>query len=128
MSYTARALALSGPAEEAHVQSSPPGSRADFIQALEVLSTKMESGGCRFDVGSLEIEQVQVAFLRCPREVWCEVFGEPERVVEHRESLPMFPIEVWEYECTDGPIECVGLQVDDLYGKRWVTFVRLCFV
>jgi hypothetical protein len=128
MSYTAKALALSGLAQQAQPPSCPPGSRADFLQALEVLSTRTESGDDHFELGQREIEHVQVAFLRCAYETWCDVFGQPQRIVEHRKSPRLFPVQVWQYDCTDGPIECVGQQVNDLDGKRWVTFVRLCFV
>jgi hypothetical protein len=55
------------------------------------------------------------------------VYGEPRTVEEHIESAPLFPVQVWRCECSDGPLECVGRQVDDLYGNRWVTFVRLCY-
>ncbi len=51
---------------------------------------------------------------RCPSETWCMVFGEPDRIEQHDESEPIFPVEVWEYPCVDGPIRCVGYQVDDL--------------
>jgi hypothetical protein len=70
---------------------------------------------------------VQGAFLRCPFATWLRVFGQPESMHEHHESAPLFPVHVWKYRCTDGPVHCVGFQADDLYGTRWVTFVRVCY-
>jgi hypothetical protein len=127
MSFTARALAVSGSADGPSVELCAPNSRADFIQALEILSRKMATETCRFELGDCEIESVQVAYLRCPYDVWREVFGGPQSVEEHSESLPMFPVHVWHYQCVDGRLACVGHQVDDLYGSRWLTFVRLCY-
>jgi hypothetical protein len=98
----------------------------DFLQALRILSTRPPNDS-RFDIGSIEIEAVQVAFLRCPFSVWLAVFGRPASVREHNESTSLFPVHVWGYECVDGPLECVGYQVEDLNGNRWITFVRLCF-
>jgi hypothetical protein len=127
MNYTARALAESSISEATDIEACPPGSRADFVQALRILSTATASRGYRFDLGDREIEDLQVVYLRCPYETWLTVFGKPRNIEKHSESAPMFPVEAWEYRCVDGPVRCVGHQVDDLYGKRWVTFVRLCY-
>jgi len=87
----------------------------------------MATKSCRFELGDREFHSVQVAYLRCPYDVWREVFGGPRSVEEHAESLPMFPVHVWHYQCVDGPLACVGHQLDDLDGNRWMTFVRLCY-
>ncbi|NLX98336.1 MAG: hypothetical protein GXY83_19430 [Rhodopirellula sp.] len=127
MSYTAKAsLALGEGAAVAESKCSE-FSREDFIRALRILSTKTAEEQSRFDLGEYEVEQVQVAYLRCRYEKWREIFGDPESTEEHRDALPMFPVQVWHYRCADGPLACVGHQVDDLYGTRWVTFVRLCY-
>ncbi len=62
-----------------------------------------------------------------PLRTWLRVFGEPKSVERQRTPSALFPVEVWHYDCTDGPIECVGYQVNDLAGLRWVTFVRVCY-
>jgi hypothetical protein len=127
MSYTARAQQVLGEPYAVADRAHPPDSRADFVNALRLLSAKPPGKGARFDLGDRGVASVQTAFLRCPHEVWQRVFGEPRTVEEHAESAPLFPVQVWRYECSDGPLECVGHLVDDLYGNRWVTFVRLCF-
>jgi hypothetical protein len=131
MSYTARAMAYWNKATAwghpvATCEELAPGSKEDFAQALRLLSSNSPQDGCRFEIQNLEIESVWAAYLRCPVRTWLEVFGEPARSYEHHDSAPLFPVYVWEYSCTDGSLECVGYQVEDQYGDRWITFVRLC--
>jgi hypothetical protein len=126
MSYTARALEVSG-GQNLPTQPCPIHSRADFVQALRMLGTTLTGEARHCSLDDRESEDMQVAFLRCLHTTWLEVFGEPSSAEEHAESLPLFPVQVWKYQCRDGPLECVGHQVDDLYGNRWLTLVRVCF-
>ena len=123
--YTAKAIAVCNADDSVDYEPYFPGSKADFVQALLILSTNLPKPRSIFGLGDIDIEAVEVAHLRCPFETWLAVFWCAENVEEHEESAPMFPVHVWHYRCEDGPISCVGYQVDDLYGTRWVTFVRL---
>jgi hypothetical protein len=125
-SYTAKALAISSGKMSAIDRSCQPGSRGDFIRALEVLGKRLTKQDYHFKLHERAIDDEQVALLRCPYSTWVGVFGSP-RNIEEPSTSPLFPVQVWRYECTDGPIECVGHQVNALDGRRWVTFVRLCY-
>ena len=126
-SFTARAEAFSDVKGRRSSKRLPPMSRADFVEALRVLGRQRLQNGSEFDFDDPGTEAVHTAFLRCSLSAWLEIFGEPESVHEHRESAPLFPVHVWKYQCTDGPVYCVGFQVDELSGTRWVTFVRVCY-
>ena len=126
MSFTQRAAHMAPSAIGSVPENCDPGSRADFLQALALLCVPWPQRRVCFEVGPIEIALVRVAYLRCTIELWHDVFGVPENVEMHAETVPMFPVEVWTYQCVDGPVACIGHQVDDLYGRRWVTFVRLC--
>ena len=127
LSYTVRAEAFSGTKSPAPSKASPPLSREDFVQALRILGRQRPHNDCQIELGDPEVEAVHTAFLRCSLATWVKVFGQPESVHAHRESAPLFPVHVWKYQCTDGPVSCVGFQVDELNGTRWVTFVRVCY-
>jgi hypothetical protein len=126
-SFALRAEAFSDVRSRVSRKRLPPLSRADFVEALRILGRQLPHGDHRFELGDPEIEAVHTAFLRCSLATWLEVFGQPESVHEHRESAPLFPVHVWKYQCTDGPVYCVGLQAEELNGTRWVTFVRVCY-
>ena len=125
--YTARALALSGGRMLANGRPCRPGTRGDFIQALEVLGKRLTKQEYHFKLHERAIEDEQVALLRCPYETWVGVFGLPENIQRSSTPSSLFPVQVWRYDCTDGRITCVGHQVNDLAGQCWVTFVRLCY-
>jgi len=127
MNHPTQSLSVPILPESVTREPSPPRSKADFARALRILSRKTTSGDCRFEAGNPRITAVQGTFLRCPFDTWLELFGQPESTHEHHESVPLFPVHVWKYQSTDGPVHCVGFQVDDLYGTRWVTFVRVCY-
>jgi hypothetical protein len=126
-SYTARALALSCGKTLANDRSCRPGSRADFIRALEVLGKRLTKQEYHFKLHERAIEDEQVALRRCPYATWVGVFGPPKNINEPSMPSPLFPVQVWRYDCTDGPVECVGHQVNGLDGRHWVSFVRLCY-
>jgi hypothetical protein len=126
-SYTLRATSFTDTQNRFPSVPAPASSRADFIQALRIMGRERAGDRCQFELHGQVNEAVQTAFLRCPLTTWLAVFGPPEDVHEHGESAPTFPVHVWKYQCTDGPIYCVGFQVDELNGTRWVTFVRVCY-
>lgn len=127
MGFASEARTISGWKRPPNRKPLSSGSRLDFGLALATLSGKPPRKGCRFELGDLEITGVRVAFLRCTLGSWLEVCGEPESIYEHSISTPRFPVHVWKYQCSDGPIACVGFRSDSLDGDRWVTFVRLCY-
>jgi hypothetical protein len=127
LSYTVRAEAFSGTTSPVSSEPPPPLSRADFVQALRILGRERPRNDRQFELRDPETEAIHTAFLRCSLATWAKVFGQPESVHEHRESAPLFPVHVWKYQCADGPVYCVGFQVDELNGTRWVTFVRVCY-
>ena len=90
-------------------------------------AARLTNGAHYFEPRGRAREDVQVALLQCPRETWLRVFGPPKSVEQPAVPSPPFPVEVWHYDCTDGPIECVGCQLNDLAGQRWITFVRVCY-
>lgn len=126
VSYTVRAIAFSGGNVPVKGRLCRPGSRGDFIRALEVLGTRLSKHDYQFKLHEQAIDDEQVALLHCPYETWVGVFGAPNNIEEPKTS-PLFPVQIWRYDCTDGPIQCIGYQVNDLDGRRWVTFVRLCY-
>ena len=125
--FALRAMCVAGGKTSQDGKRHHPGSRADFVQALEILGKRLTDGACHFELGDRAAHDVQVALLRCPAETWMNVFGHPDRVERQATPSPLFPVEVWHYDCTDGPVECVGYQLNDLTGRRWITFVRVCY-
>lgn len=97
-----------------------PGSRGDFIQALQLLGTNPE---VRRLLASRTPCLTVPVHLSCSRANWTEVFGEPGRIEEGgaaKDSLYL-----WKHSCTDGPITCLGYLFEQRPGEGWVVVVRI---
>jgi hypothetical protein len=102
-----------------------PGSRRDFLQALELLGdgrTLEQLRNARSTQWSVRVH------LSLPRAKWSEVFGEPQEVEEYRLEVAERPLHLWRHFCPDGPITCIGHLFDQPSGEPWVIVVRVSLV
>ena len=120
-SYTTRASAVVG--IEPVVSASSPGSRRDFLQALQLLDSKLNFRHVRFKRNRFEVVPLH---LSCPHDTWAQVFGQM-RGAEPRDTAAGNPgVQVWEHHCSDGAVTCIGHLFERSPGVRWVVVVRVC--
>ena len=72
-----------------------------------------------------EIDEVHAGFLSCSLDTWKCHFGEPESISEHREFAIRRPLQCWEHQCADGPVECVGRLFERWPDGPWVIVMRV---
>lgn len=118
--YTRNALAVSRSTDPLPQESATHGTRADFLQALEVLAR--EAGvRCEHPVRS---GRVTVAiYVSSPYDTWVRIFGQPRGIEDQYDPLMGMVFQTWVQECTDGPITCVGHLCRPApagVGLRWV--------
>ena len=89
--YTAKAIAVCNADDSVDYEPYFPGSKADFVKALLILSTNLPQPRSIFGLGDIDIEAVEVAHLRCPFETWLAVFRAGQNVEEPRIRLRCFP-------------------------------------
>lgn len=99
-----------------------PGSRADFMQALQLLGARLES--CQGMDGRTARLAVPV-HVSCSRHKWAAAFGEPDCVQGGR-AAGAKDLHLWKHFCTDGPITCIGHRFERRPGEGWVIVVRVC--
>jgi len=120
-SFSARALKASG--VNGSLPLPRPGSRQDFLRALELLGARLlRRGG-----SSEERPRTFAAHLSCPYRTWVRVFGEPQDVEWSHNAASRVPLCVWTHEVGGGSLTCVGHLFERSPGKRWVLLTRLGF-
>jgi len=106
----------------ANASSTFAGTQNEFLLAMKSLGAAIESRDsvCR------PSNPLRVS-LQCSANNWGRVFG-PVQIVAVQfgpGGRPAF--EVWQYQCVDGLILCVGCQCERFAAENWVT-VRAIFL
>lgn len=99
-----------------------PGSRADFIQALQQLGAEPKIGRLQNSRNSRRMVQVHVS---CSRDNWTEIFGEPECVEEITVPTSKYVLYRWKHFCSDGSVTCIGHLFEQSPGICWVVVMRV---
>ena len=99
--------------------------RKQFLETLEQLGGKPGVSYCRSAEDTSEIDEVHAGFLSCSLDTWKCHFGEPESISEHREFAIRRPLQCWEHQCADGPVECVGRLFERWPDGPWVIVMRV---
>lgn len=99
-----------------------PGSRADFLQALQQLGAEPKI--CRLRHGR-SVRQAVKVHVSCSREAWTSVFGEPECIEEMPASKSEHTAYRWRHFCSDGLITCIGHLFQQSPDVAWVVVVRI---
>ncbi len=98
-----------------------PGSRGDFLQALQLL-------GAEPAIRRLHHRQARwtvPVHVSCAHEVWTDVFG-PPAVIEDCGSVPARHLfQRWKHFCSNGPITCTGHLFERKPGNRWVVVLSV---
>lgn len=119
--FVKRAIALLGHAVFGVVTASP-GSRRDFLKALQVLGAKSN----RYRLGSSDpLPRTIPIHISCPYQMWLKVFGPPRQLEKHGRPPTGVAIHLWKHECKDGPVTCIGQISERLPGLRWVVVMRV---
>ena len=101
-----------------------PGSRADFIQALQQLGAEPKI--CRLQSSRNILRMVRV-HVSCSRDNWTEIFGEPECIEQISVPSSTHVLYRWKHICSDGSITCVGHLFEKSPGIHWVVVMRVTF-
>ncbi|NLY00178.1 MAG: hypothetical protein GXY83_29115 [Rhodopirellula sp.] len=65
-------------------------------------------------------------FVSCSYTTWHSIFSDPEAVANYRHDFMRYPVTVWQHQCSDGLVKCVGhILKQPLQGTR-VVVARLC--
>jgi hypothetical protein len=104
----------------------PRCTRAAFMRRLRILSAALASEGCRSLAPSREILGTWTTFVSCPQATWQEFLGEPELVADYRPDSMDGAFQVWEHQCSDGRVKCVGHLFVQQRRGRWVVVARVC--
>jgi len=99
-----------------------PGSRADFIQALQQLGAEPKI--CRLQSSRNTRRMVRV-HLSCSKADWVKVFGEPECIEEITVPAPKHIQYRWKHFCSDGTVTCIGHLFEQSPGISWVVVMRV---
>ncbi len=119
--FAERARALLGVATPGAV-AAPAGSRADFLQALQILGARSP----RYRLGSRDpIPRTIPIQISCPYQTWLKVFGRPRQIEKYSHAPNSVAIHTWKHDCKDGPITCIGQFSERFPGLRWVVVMRL---
>jgi len=121
-SYVTRASAVAG-IEEPAMSAASAGSRRDFLQALQMLDSKLNFHHVRFTRNRFEVVPLH---LSCPQDMWVQVFGEMRGAETHDSAADNSGVQVWEHRCSDGAVTCIGHLFERSPGARWVVVVRVC--
>ena len=126
MNYTDNALTAS---KGSRFVMSPEdrGTKADFVQALQVLGARVRKAFFVHEQGSAGRHEVRVVFLSCRLRTWSMVFGKPANVIDYRDAATNMPFQTWEHECRDGKATCVGHLFERFPEGPWVILARACF-
>ena len=119
-SFAFRAAFVSG-AQGFHV-AHDPGSRADFIQALQQLGAEPR---IRRLQSSRNTRRMVLVHVSCSRDHWTEIFGEPEGVEEISVPTSKYILYRWKHLCSDGSVNCIGHLFEQSPGVHWVVVMRV---
>lgn len=101
--------------------SQAPGSRGDFLQALQLLGAgptirRLHQRRARWTVP---------VHVSCAYEVWTRIFG-PPAVIEDCGNAPLRHLfQRWKHFCSNGPITCTGHLFEQKPGTRWVVVLSV---
>jgi hypothetical protein len=99
-----------------------PGSRGDFLQALQQLGA--EPRVCRLQ-SSRNTRKMMPVHLSCSREHWADIFGEPECIEEIPVPKSKYVLYRWKHFCSDGSVTCIGHLFEKSLGVDWVVVMRV---
>ena len=99
-----------------------PGSRGDFLQALQQLGAEPKI--CRLQDRRNSCRMVRV-HVSCFRGDWVKVFGEPENVEEIPVPVSENALYRWKHFCSDGSVTCVGHLFEQSPGVCRVVVMRV---
>jgi hypothetical protein len=99
-----------------------PGSRADFIQALQLLGAEPKIHGLQSSRNNRRMMPVHVT---CSQDNWAEIFGEPECVEEIPVPASKHVLYRWKHLCSDGSVTCIGHLFEQSPGVHWVVVMRV---
>ena len=99
-----------------------PGSRADFLQALQQLGAEPELRRLQSGRNTRRMMRVHVS---CSKDDWVKVFGEPECVEEIVVPSVRHVQYRWKHRCSDGSVTCVGHLFEQSLGVSWVVVMRV---
>jgi hypothetical protein len=102
-------------------------SRSDFLSALRQLGAAPGVNYSQFDSETGKICDIKHIYLRCRHDLWVRTFGEPEAVCPGLDSAAGETVRIWQHQCVDGPVTCIGHLFEHPAGIRWVVIVRVCF-
>lgn len=100
-------------------------SRADFLHAVRMLAESSASGKRSSVPPKREIGDVWTVLICCPFAAWTQVFGVPDGEMHPEPFCARRPLHVWEYRCSDGPVRCVGHDLDHA-DEPWILVARVC--
>ncbi len=122
-SFAFRAALVSG-VQGFHV-AHDPGSRADFLQALQQLGAGPALHRLQRSDSTRKMTRLHVS---CSRADWVKVFGEPECVEEISVPVSKYVQYRWKHFCSDGSITCVGHLFEQSPGVSWVVAMRVALL
>ena len=99
-----------------------PGSRGDFLQALQQLGA--EPKVCRLQDGHNTRKMMQV-HVSCSHDDWVKVFGKTECVEEIPIAASKRVLYRWKHLCSDGSVTCIGHLFEQSPGVSWVVMMRV---
>jgi len=99
-----------------------PGSRGDFLQALQLLGAEPKIHGLQSSRNTRRMMRVHVT---CSRDDWTEIFGEPECIEEISIPTSKHVLYRWKHFCSDGSVTCIGHLFEQSPGVSWVVVMRV---
>jgi hypothetical protein len=99
-----------------------PGSRADFIQALQQLGAEPKVSRLQNHRNTRRMVHVHVS---CSYNNWIKIFGEPVCIEEIRISTSKSVLHRWKHFCSDGSVTCVGQLFEQSPGVSWIVLMRV---
>lgn len=97
-------------------------SRSDFLRALNHLGATPSTSRLLSEAIN---RQTLPVLVRCSYRSWTALLGEPQDVKEHRSPTMSRPIHIWQHDCIDGPVTCIGHLIRRSSGVRQVVVVRV---
>lgn len=99
-----------------------PGSRGDFLQAMQQLGA--EPKVCRLH-DDRNIRRMVRIHVSCSRPDWVTVFGEPEDIEEIPVAASKNVLYRWRHSCSDGLVTCIGHLFEQSPGMDWMVVMRV---
>ncbi len=99
-----------------------PGSRGDFLQALQLLGAEPKISRLQSSRSTCRIMRVHIG---CSRDNWVEIFGEPECIEDSVVPSTKQVLNLWKHSCSDGLVTLIGHLFEQSPGVRWVVVARI---